>query len=774
MDSLPEEIRIQVEGLRDSVRRGRRRCFWLGNGTAAAVVLGLICLAAYYAAAVLSYAEVDQDFQIRRDLIDSDLVTLTYGPASSGTISFGRDDGNRRTEVLDRVGPESIGKQQTFRWRIRGLETGEPIWLTHLDGWWRNTRQLRVPPPIGGSLRGKVVNAINNAPVPNALVGIAGTSLSTRADAEGNFRIDGTPVGSNPVEVAADGFTAVRFERALSAGEEDSVRVALSPGLEEGQIRIVLTWGREPQDLDAHLEGPLPDGQPFHVSHRNMGNLQQDEFVRLDTDNQGGWGPETITVLGVAPGTYRYYVHDYTHRDDLQSDALSTSGAEVRLYQRGQQSTFRAEGGRAGNVWEVCTIEVTPEGEAIVKKVDRHIAAKSEQVTEEKEKYELRTEGNRLGWIPEYGGTVGSEEAVAAGLAWLARHQAPDGFWSSECLVQGPLLQCEGEDPCPGHGSKYEMAQTGLALLAFQAGGHYYFNGADYSKNVRDGLNWMVAHQRPDGALVSERSRGGHSRYHTYYMYDHGIATFALADACASAVALGQLPQQEYLEACRKAVRYIESQQHFDGGWRYTDKLERPSDTSVSGWQALALKSAQDAGIEVSGRCIEKIRDFFRLTAVGRQGRTWYRKDRFETKQESEATTGIGMLVRQFLLDEPDAPMIHDAARYLAALAEKYSAQGVVEQRSLEYRLEYNYYMWYNCMLAMFQVGGEPWNRWNRAVRDTVLGLQRTDGCTRGSWDPDTRWGDRGGRIYTTALAILTLEAYYRYARRSETSRMSP
>ena len=38
------------------------------------------------------------------------------------------------------------------------------------------------------------------------------------------------------------------------------------------------------------------------------------------------------------------------------------------------------------------------------------------------------------------------------------------------------------------------------------------------------------------------------------------------------------------------------------------------------------------------------------------------------------------------------------------------------------------------------------------------------DGCPRGSWDPDGRWGHEGGRIYATALAVLTLEVYYRYA----------
>ncbi|MBN2475502.1 MAG: carboxypeptidase regulatory-like domain-containing protein [Pirellulales bacterium] len=772
-DELPPEFRCQLEGLQHRVRRGKRRSILLSNATIAAVLLGLACLATLYATSVLSYAKIDPDFDIRRDVADPDRVALCFRPLSSGTIGFARTDGSRQTEVLDRIVPGAAGGRQEFDWRIGGLQTGDVISVTYLDGWRRTTQPLRVP-PIGaaagqGVLRGQIVNAINNQPVPHARVRVEGTSLGTETDAGGAFRIEGASIGPQRIEVSADGFTGGRFERELTADDENYVRVALSPGMAEGQIRIVLTWGRTPEDLDAHLEGPLPDDTRFHVYHGRPGDLKSEEFVRLDVDNRRGWGPETVTVLGVSPGVYRYYVHDYTNRHNLRSNTLAQSRAEVRLYQSGQTYVFRAGGDQVGNVWDICAIRVTPEGTAEVEKIDRYRTVESENVTEEK--YKMRTEADRLAWIGDYGGSPQSERAVAEGLEWLARHQAPEGFWSSECLADGKHSQCEPGAPCAGPGRKYEMAQTGLALLAFQAGGHYYFNGRQYSDRVRRALDWMVAHQRPDGALVSDKPKEGHSRYHSCYMYDQGIATFALADACAAAIASGEPVGKRYLEACQKAVLYIESQQHDDGGWRYTDKFERPGDTSVSGWQALALKSAQEAGLEVSSRCIEDIRAFFRRMLREQNGRTWYRNDGYEVKQESDATTGIGMLVRQFLFDETDAPVIGEAAAYLADLAERSAAEGVVESRGLAYRLEYNYYTWYNCTLAMFHAGGEPWNRWNGIIRDTVVGLQRHDGCERGSWDPDTRWGDRGGRIYTTALAVLTLEVYYRYSRRGDVPR---
>ncbi len=77
-----------------------------------------------------------------------------------------------------------------------------------------------------------------------------------------------------------------------------------------------------------------------------------------------------------------------------------------------------------------------------------------------------------------------------------------------------------------------------------------------------------------------------------------------------------------------------------------------------------------------------------------------------------------------------------------------------------------NFYYWYYATLALFQHGGEPWSHWNAWTRDRIVGLQLTEGHRAGSWDPDdSLYGAKGGRIYCTALAALTLEVYYRYLR---------
>jgi hypothetical protein len=81
---------------------------------------------------------------------------------------------------------------------------------------------------------------------------------------------------------------------------------------------------------------------------------------------------------------------------------------------------------------------------------------------------------------------------------------------------------------------------------------------------------------------------------------------------------------------------------------------------------------------------------------------------------------------------------------------------------------EDNFYYWYYATLAMFQMRGSgdgdaSWTRWNTAMKAKLVTSQITTGAERGSWNPTCIWGPYGGRIYSTTLACLSLEVYYRY-----------
>ncbi|HET6883261.1 MAG TPA: prenyltransferase/squalene oxidase repeat-containing protein [Pirellulales bacterium] len=371
--------------------------------------------------------------------------------------------------------------------------------------------------------------------------------------------------------------------------------------------------------------------------------------------------------------------------------------------------------------------------------------------------YAERTKPKTPEWLAERGGTVESQAAVEEGLNWLARHQSPDGHWGADCLGTDPNSRCDRKAPCQGPGEAYEAAQTGLALLAFQAAGHYYFNGQKYSDEVKRGLDYLVEEQAPDGSIVgsqnpsSEQIKAG-ANFQQYFMYEHAIATFALCEGCAVAVAEGQAPDRRYLSAARRAVQFIEHWQHSDGGWRYTRMPTEQSDCSVSGWVMLALKTAREAQIQVPQVTVLRMTAFFSSHYGGR--RTYYLN---EKQPGTAAMTGVGMMAAEFFGRKTN-PSIASGAAFLVEGAEELKARGALTGS--------DYYLWYNCTMAMFQAGGEPWQRWNGLVRDYVVSLQvQGSGCDRGSWPPNDQWSSRGGRIYSTALAVLTLEVYYRFQR---------
>jgi hypothetical protein len=403
--------------------------------------------------------------------------------------------------------------------------------------------------------------------------------------------------------------------------------------------------------------------------------------------------------------------------------------------------------------------------------------------------YAGRTAANRPQVAQQRGGSPATERAVQNGLDWLVRHQAEDGHWSDRCLGPGARTRCTKPGVCSAPGAHFPTAQTGLALLALQGGGHYYANGAPHSVSVKRGLEWLVSQQAADGCLTANRTN--------YFMYEHGMAAFALAEAVATARHAGQAPDPRYVAALEKAVRFIEKcQDPKGGGWRYAPQMA--GDTSVSGWVVLALKTAKEADVAVTPACLEAAVKYFK-SCEGADGVTEYVPGGRPTDplvkdilgpaldlaknppggliggggEMNEATrqlvqgvnqmllgsraamTGVGLLAQHFLPGTFDDRHVKASAKLLADYAEKAWGKSP----------GFDYYMLYNCTLGMFLEGGPEWDRWNKAVRDRLLAAQGTKGCERGSWSPGEHYGMIGGRVYCTALAVLTLEAYYRFAR---------
>ena len=116
--------------------------------------------------------------------------------------------------------------------------------------------------------------------------------------------------------------------------------------------------------------------------------------------------------------------------------------------------------------------------------------------------------------------------------------------------------------------------------------------------------------------------------------------------------------------------------------------------------------------------------------------------------------TAAGLYLRFRLGQQPkDVAAIDQGLALLAALPPQSKARRNID----------HYYWFYGAHAAFFR-GGKVWDTWSKALATALVGRQRQDGNFKGSWDPEGVWGEDGGRVGTTALALLTLQAEYRYA----------
>jgi hypothetical protein len=329
------------------------------------------------------------------------------------------------------------------------------------------------------------------------------------------------------------------------------------------------------------------------------------------------------------------------------------------------------------------------------------------------------------------GVTRGTDRSVGAALNWIARHQARDGSWS----LDGYRMRCT-DATCSGPGTqKADAAATALGLLPLLAAGHRHDRPSTHQKAVGGGIYWLVSHQRADGDL----SAGSSQR-----MYSHGLAAIALCEAYAmSADPRLRTPAQ-------RAVDFIEASQHpRTGGWRYQPGDE--GDTSVFGWQLMALKSAEMGALKVRPETFERARQWLGRVAAGKHGGTFSYTPR--PAPPTPSMTAVGLLAWQYLNMPRDNPAMVEGAAYLAA------HQPDARQRTL--------YYWYYATQVLHNLMGRPWDDWNRRMRRILVESQVREGCAAGSWDPlrPTRdaLGEPGGRLCVTSLATLTLEVYYRH-----------
>jgi hypothetical protein len=364
-----------------------------------------------------------------------------------------------------------------------------------------------------------------------------------------------------------------------------------------------------------------------------------------------------------------------------------------------------------------------------------------------------RSGGTKSRMLNEQGGNPRSEAAVATGLEWLAFHQSQDGRWSlhefnqharDKPRPQGKVFACNCE---ANTAHRNDIAATGFGLLPFLGAGITHKPGKDmqkdYSKVVEGGINWLIGKQGRDGSYSTD-------------MYAHGIATIAMCEA------YGLTSDPRIKLSAQRALNFIVyAQDSAGGGWRYGPK--QPGDTSVTGWQLMALKSGQMAGLSVPKNTLKLAERYLDSVETSEKGSA----DKggsfsyLPSQPPSITMSSVGLLCRQYSGIGPKNPALQS---------------GVKRLRDHPPSKDNNIYYLYYATQVMHHMQGESWRYWNLGpngdgkggIRDSLISKQ-DKGTTpqrphqSGSWDGKVLNAGQGGRIMATSLSLLCLEVYYRH-----------
>jgi hypothetical protein len=311
---------------------------------------------------------------------------------------------------------------------------------------------------------------------------------------------------------------------------------------------------------------------------------------------------------------------------------------------------------------------------------------------------------SRRGDVPE--GTVEmmtkeTDDAIARGLAWLARSQNADGSYGSGTY-------------------RGNIAVTSLAGLAFMSSGSSPGRGP-YGGQIDKALAYVMENTSPSGfiAVAASSTHGP--------MYSHGFGTLFLAEA------YGMTHRPEIREKLQKAVRLIIDCQNIEGGWRY-QPVKRDADLSVTICQINALRAARNAGLFVPKETVAACINYVKHSQNADGGFRYMLMGGASAFPRSAA----GVVALQSA-GEYDSKEVRDGIGYLRTYT-----------REIKLRNLYSHYFYgqYYAAQAMWLRGGDDWNEWYPAIRTELLRRQQASGY----------WNDSIGSEYGTAMALIILQ----------------
>ena len=316
-----------------------------------------------------------------------------------------------------------------------------------------------------------------------------------------------------------------------------------------------------------------------------------------------------------------------------------------------------------------------------------------------------------LGWVVPVGAQEDevrvdpeSAAAIRGGLKYLAAQQRPDGSWTE-----------------PGR-ETWTTGITGYALLAFLATGNLP-NEGEYSRVAAAGKQYLLDTLQTNGKYLPVGAQ---------YMYGHGIATLVLAEL------YGQTKSETMRPKLEKAVQVIVGAQNSAGGWRY-QPVAGDADMSVTVLQALALRAAKEAGLDVPQATLDKAVDYIHSCYEAPTGGFCYQPGRLG----SFACTAAAVYSLQALGHHAD-PQVQRGSDHLTQVYDG--------------KRGYNAYGLFYANPAKYLAGGSAWKTWYATLSGDLLKISHRQN-DQVYWEKE----DVLGRVYCTAVYTTILALPYHY-----------
>ncbi len=368
----------------------------------------------------------------------------------------------------------------------------------------------------------------------------------------------------------------------------------------------------------------------------------------------------------------------------------------------------------------------------------------------------IATRAKRFEIVNALAGDTKGEAMVESGLLWLANFQDADGKWSAS------NYRVHARNPhelASGSGEEWDQAVTALALLAYMNAGYSPVSGP-YSRVIRRGLDYLRSYMSVDGSIMEKSARVAGE------MFEQAAVTLALVEA----VLLGA---DEYREYAQRAVCFLCSQQTPKGGWGWKPDNFESANTSSTTWVAEAVLKAIPAGLEVLPGTKDGIWNWYvnevssPLTAYQLPHGEKMSQDEYDAKVTVKVETGwkdksflagntaMATWILALLGLDRDNPNIIGRLNSLA----KYTPDQWNASGSDNHIYPHHYHLFLS--RAKRIKGSKEYRDWYKGLVEFLDARMDKKGEAYGSWVPEGFDGMIGGRIFSTAMSVLSLETPY-------------